>query len=59
MQDTPGAPSDPIDLPPPDLDIALIEGVPVAVPPEPAPDTDDDPGYYTHTPVDRTSLQTR
>ena len=29
-------------------DVAVIEGVPVAVPPEPAPDTDDDPGYYTH-----------
>ena len=48
MQDTPGAPSDPIDLPTPAPDVALIEGVPVAVPPEPAPDTDDDPGYYTH-----------
>ena len=45
MQDTPGAPTD---IPVPAPDVALIEGVPVAVPQEPAPHTDDDPGYYTH-----------
>ena len=49
VQDTPGAPSDP----PPDVpalapDVALIEGVPGAVPPELVVNTDDDAGYFTH-----------
>ena len=49
MQDTPGAPSDPPpDVPAPAPDVALIEGVPGAVPPELVADTDDDAGYFTH-----------
>ena len=49
MQDMPGAPSDPLpDIPAPAPDVALIEGVPGAVPLELVAETDDDAGYFTH-----------
>ena len=49
MKDTPGAPSDPLpDIPAPAPGVALIDGVPGAVPPELATDTDADAGYFTH-----------